>query len=168
MHVAGRGLSEAGVMRLFHLHTGVRVAELLPEQFMGYLILFGALLLIFRQYGRPFWRSLGWNRMRIPFSWIVICGVARGGRGCRSGFADPHADAEQSHDGADAGPRCRHLDGDLRDHHGARCARSWPSADSCSLCWCAAWERYREFSARRFPSGCCTIRNTETPGGTRC
>src|ERR1700720_3247458 len=68
-----------GVMLLFHLHAGVRVAELLPEQFAGYLILFGALLLIFRQYGRPFWRSLGWNQMRIPFTWIVISGVAAAG-----------------------------------------------------------------------------------------
>ena len=35
--------------------------------------LFGALLLIFRlQYDRPFWRSLGWTPMRMPFLWIVI------------------------------------------------------------------------------------------------
>jgi membrane protease YdiL (CAAX protease family) len=66
-----------GAMLLFHVRAGVRVAELLPEQFLGYAILFGALAVIFRlQYGRPFWRSLGWKSARIPFLWIVSCGLA--------------------------------------------------------------------------------------------
>jgi len=52
------------------------VSELLSEQFLGYGILFGGLLLIFRmQYERPFWRSLGWTRASIPFLWNVICGL---------------------------------------------------------------------------------------------
>jgi len=68
-----------GVMLLLHLHPAARAAELLPAQFLGYAILFGALLLIFRmQYSRPFWRSLGWTGMRLPFFWIVIAGLATG------------------------------------------------------------------------------------------
>jgi len=47
-------------MFLFHIHAALRVSELLAEQFLGYGILFGGLLLMFRlQYERPFWRSLG-------------------------------------------------------------------------------------------------------------
>lgn len=65
------------VMLVFHLHARVRVAELLPEQFVGYAFLFGALMLIFRiEYDRPFWRSLGWREARLPFPWIVIAGLA--------------------------------------------------------------------------------------------
>jgi membrane protease YdiL (CAAX protease family) len=63
-------------MFLLHIHTALRVAELLSEQFLGYGILFGGLLLMFRmQYERPFWRSLAWNKTSLPFLWNVICGV---------------------------------------------------------------------------------------------
>jgi membrane protease YdiL (CAAX protease family) len=60
---------------------GVRHAapavEPLAEQFILYLLLFGALMLVFRvQYDRPFWRSLGWTDMRVPFLWVAIAGVA--------------------------------------------------------------------------------------------
>jgi membrane protease YdiL (CAAX protease family) len=41
----------------------------------GYTLLFAALAFIFRiQYDRPFWRSLGWTRPRIPFAWCVASG----------------------------------------------------------------------------------------------
>jgi len=63
-------------MFLFHIHAALRVSELLAEQFLGYGILFGGLLLMFRiEYERPFWRSLGWTRASIPFLWNVICGM---------------------------------------------------------------------------------------------
>ena len=71
----GWAVVKAG-MFLFHLHAALRVSELLAEQFLGYGVLFGGLLLMFRlQYARPFWRSLGWNRASIPILWNVICGV---------------------------------------------------------------------------------------------
>jgi hypothetical protein len=71
----GWAVVKAG-MFLFHIHAALRVSELLAEQFLGYGILFGGLLLMFRlQYARPFWRSLGWNRASIPILWNVICGV---------------------------------------------------------------------------------------------
>jgi membrane protease YdiL (CAAX protease family) len=66
-----------GTLRLFHIHLAVRAAELLAEQLAGYLLLFSALRLIFRvQYGRPFWRSLAWTPLRVPFLWLVIAGFA--------------------------------------------------------------------------------------------
>lgn len=56
---------------LFRFHPKVRMVELLPAQFLGYALLFTALFLLFRwQYGRPFWRSLAWTRMRLP-AWLV-------------------------------------------------------------------------------------------------
>lgn len=66
-----------GVLLIFHLHAQARVAELLPEQFLGYVLLFGVLKLMFRvQYDRPFWRSLGWQPFRIPALWVISCGLA--------------------------------------------------------------------------------------------
>jgi uncharacterized protein len=66
-----------GILRLFHAHLAVRAAELLAEQLAGYALLFSALRLIFRvQYGRPFWSSLGWTRLRVPFLWLVIAGFS--------------------------------------------------------------------------------------------
>jgi membrane protease YdiL (CAAX protease family) len=47
----------------------------LPQQLLGYAVLFGALALLFRvQYGRPFWKSLGWRPSGMPFLWMVIFG----------------------------------------------------------------------------------------------
>jgi membrane protease YdiL (CAAX protease family) len=66
-------------LRILHIHPAVQVEEALPEQLMGYLLLFGALGLIFRQgYGRPFWASLGWTNMRLPLGVIVCFGVLTG------------------------------------------------------------------------------------------
>jgi uncharacterized protein len=66
-------------LRILHIHPPVQVEEALPEQLMGYLLLFGALGLIFRQgYGRPFWESLGWTKMRLPLGVIVCFGVLTG------------------------------------------------------------------------------------------
>ena len=71
----GWAVVKAG-MFLFHIHSALPVAELLFEQFLGYGILFGGLLLMFRmQYERPFWRSLGWTHASLPFLWNVICGL---------------------------------------------------------------------------------------------
>jgi len=66
-------------LRILHIHPAVQVEEAIPEQLMGYLILFGALGLIFRQgYGRPFWESLGWTAIRLPLGVIVCFGVLTG------------------------------------------------------------------------------------------
>src|SRR5207248_3474046 len=65
------------VLWVFHFHSAVRVMELLPEQFLGYLLLFGMLLAIFRlEYDRPFWASLAWTGTRLPWLWMVIAGIA--------------------------------------------------------------------------------------------
>jgi membrane protease YdiL (CAAX protease family) len=71
--VIGWAVVAAGMFLFRH---APRVTELLVEQFLGYGILFGGLLLIFRlQYERPFWRSLGWTRASMPFLLNVICGM---------------------------------------------------------------------------------------------
>ncbi len=65
------------VFAIFRYHSRLSVAELLPQQLLGYGLLFGALALIFRmQYDRPFWKSLAWCRTRMPFLWTVIFGFS--------------------------------------------------------------------------------------------
>src|SRR5690349_16650600 len=65
-----------GVFALFHLHPALHVVELLPQQLLGYVLLFGALAMILRlEYDKPFWRSLAWTPFRIPFLWVVNCGL---------------------------------------------------------------------------------------------
>jgi CAAX protease family protein len=72
----GAELLVKGFLAVFHLHPGLKVAELLPAQFLGYLLLFGGLWGIFRlKYDRAFWRSLAWAPMRVPFSLVMVCGV---------------------------------------------------------------------------------------------
>ena len=62
---------------VFRIHPEVRVMELLPEQFLGYVFLFCMLLLIFRlEYDRPFWASLAWTRTPLPWLWMVIAGIS--------------------------------------------------------------------------------------------
>ncbi len=62
---------------LFHFHPRVRMIELLPAQFLGYALLFTMLFLLFRwQYGRPFWRSLAWNALRLPALLVILAGLA--------------------------------------------------------------------------------------------
>src|SRR5207244_1174644 len=61
---------------IFHLHPAVKTWELLAEQFAGYGLLFGMLVMLLRtQYDRPFWRSLGWVTPQLPFYSIVTGGV---------------------------------------------------------------------------------------------
>jgi membrane protease YdiL (CAAX protease family) len=65
-----------GVMALFRLHAGLSVAVQLPEQVVGYALLFGALRLMFLvQYGRPFWSSLGWKPFAIPAPYVTAAGA---------------------------------------------------------------------------------------------
>ncbi|HLK49353.1 MAG TPA: CPBP family intramembrane glutamic endopeptidase [Bryobacteraceae bacterium] len=62
---------------LFRFHPKIRMVELLPAQFLGYALLFTALWLLFKwQYGRPFWRSLAWNALRMPPLLVVLAGLA--------------------------------------------------------------------------------------------
>jgi len=59
---------------VLHLQPRVRIIELLPAQFLGYALMFTALMLLFRwQYARPFWRSLGWTELRL--SPVLIAGA---------------------------------------------------------------------------------------------
>jgi uncharacterized protein len=61
---------------LFHLNVRNEVVKMLPAQFLGYLFLFLCVWLMFRvQYGRPFWRSLGWTTPPIGIGAMIGCGV---------------------------------------------------------------------------------------------
>jgi hypothetical protein len=65
-----------GALWLFRVRPSLPVAELLPAQMLGYLFVFLAIAVMFRvQYGKPFWPSLAWRPVPLPFSWLVICGV---------------------------------------------------------------------------------------------
>ena len=65
-----------GAEAIFHLHFAAKAIEPIAEQLIGYLLLFGALKVLFRiEYNRPFWRSLGWSGLRIPFLAVVVCGI---------------------------------------------------------------------------------------------
>src|SRR5262249_16384616 len=73
--LAGWGLLKAFLL-VFRIHPALRLDELLPEQLLGYALLFALLALLLRvQYDRPFWRSLGWAPLRLPALWIAICGL---------------------------------------------------------------------------------------------
>lgn len=68
-----------GIFLALRLHPKTEVVELLPEQFLGYILLFGVLAAIFRiWYGRAFWQSLGWKPLRLPFSLVIVAGMATG------------------------------------------------------------------------------------------
>src|SRR5262249_51535850 len=64
------------VFLIFRIHTSLKVLELLPAQAAGYVLLFGAMALLFRvEYDRPFWRSLSWADVpprRLP--WLISVG----------------------------------------------------------------------------------------------
>jgi membrane protease YdiL (CAAX protease family) len=67
------------VFAILRIKPAVSVVELLPQQLLGYLFLFGALAFVFRVwYSRPFWHSLGWRPMRLPFAVIIVAGMATG------------------------------------------------------------------------------------------
>jgi uncharacterized protein len=60
---------------LLHIHAG-QAEQSLSGELLGYLLLFGSLAVVFRQwYGQPFWASLGWTRTRVPSGLIAVAGV---------------------------------------------------------------------------------------------
>ncbi len=68
-----------GVFLLFRLHPSTQTIELVTAQLLGYLLMYGALAVLFRVwYDRPFWRSLGWKPLRIPFSVVIVAGMFTG------------------------------------------------------------------------------------------
>jgi membrane protease YdiL (CAAX protease family) len=57
--------------------TKVKVASLLPAQFLGYAVLFAVVWFLFRtHYERPLWESLGWRRYDGSRLRVVLLGVA--------------------------------------------------------------------------------------------
>ena len=69
-------LAVKALMWIFHFHTSVQLLELLPEQILGYALLFGALRLIFRlEYDRPFWGSLGWTPIGVAPGLVASAGI---------------------------------------------------------------------------------------------
>jgi membrane protease YdiL (CAAX protease family) len=63
-------------MWILRLHTTAAGIQAVPAMVIGYALLFAAVAAILRlQYGRPFWRSLGWTESRLPLLWCAICGI---------------------------------------------------------------------------------------------
>jgi uncharacterized protein len=68
-----------GIFAALRYKPTVTVIELLPEQLLGYVFMYAALAALFRTgYSRPFWQSLGWRPMRLPFTLIVVAGMVTG------------------------------------------------------------------------------------------
>jgi uncharacterized protein len=66
----------SGLVRALGAAVPNRVFVLLPGQFVGYLLLFVLLWMLFRfQYARPFWRSLGWTPSGVSTTRLVFGGV---------------------------------------------------------------------------------------------
>jgi membrane protease YdiL (CAAX protease family) len=65
-----------GAMALFHIDDPLKAGEAVAEQFVFYILLFFALRMIFlAQYGRPFWRSLGWRPTQMPVPTLILLGI---------------------------------------------------------------------------------------------
>ena len=63
----GGALLMKAALLVFYLSVPNKALELLPGQFLGYLLLFAVLATLFRiEYDRPFWRSLGWRWPQLP------------------------------------------------------------------------------------------------------
>ncbi len=142
-----------GVVWLFHRHPALVVVELLPAQILGYLMVFGAIAVMFRaQYGKPFWRSLAWEPSDVPLAGIAFAGIATAiGVAIAASLlrtpetSNPMTDMMQDRTSLF-----------LLTVFGitiAPVAKSWPFAVFCSLCWCAAWARSPELWAAAIPFG---------------
>jgi hypothetical protein len=69
--------SVKAVFALFHFKPASEAFEILPEQLLGYVLMFAALGAVFRMwYDRPFWQSLGWLPLRLPSAVIMVVGMA--------------------------------------------------------------------------------------------
>lgn len=65
-----------GLFTLAGIQSHARALELVPAQFLGYLFLFAALYLQLRiQYGRPFWRALGFVPSRVSLGAAAAYGL---------------------------------------------------------------------------------------------
>lgn len=63
------------LVRIMGWKVPSQAAVLLPAQGLGYLLLFWVLSLMFRMYGRPFWRSLGWVAPSWPPGMVAGAGL---------------------------------------------------------------------------------------------
>jgi membrane protease YdiL (CAAX protease family) len=74
--VPGMMIVATVVTFLLNRVTSIKVASLLPAQFLGYGVLFGVIWFIFQaHYGRPFWDSLAWRKFQPPTGRILLYGV---------------------------------------------------------------------------------------------
>src|SRR5437879_9206802 len=73
--LVGNTIAKLAIMALF-VGTTHKALELLPGQFLGYALLYTALAVLLRvEYGRAFWRSLGWRWPKFSFPSIVSLGI---------------------------------------------------------------------------------------------
>src|SRR5437879_13408852 len=75
--LVGNTIAKLAIMALF-VGTTHKALELLPGQFLGYALLYTALAVLVRvEYGRAFWRSLGWRWPKVSFASFVSFGLNR-------------------------------------------------------------------------------------------
>ena len=66
-----------GALTALNISASHKALVVAPGQIVGATLLFTALAWILRlEYGRPFWRSLGWRRANYPLSRIIALGGA--------------------------------------------------------------------------------------------
>lgn len=74
--VGGLLVTAVAALARVHVQGNMGTAELLATQAIIYVFAFGSLALLFRvQYGRPFWRSLGWRGFRMPVAQVALLGA---------------------------------------------------------------------------------------------
>ncbi len=65
-----------GTLAVLRIHIMAAAVEPLMEQAVGYILLFGALKLLFQaEYDRPFWSSLAWKRFHMPVAMVATLGM---------------------------------------------------------------------------------------------
>ena len=74
--VGGLLVTAVAALARVHVQGNMGTAELLATQAIIYVSAFGSLALLFRvQYGRPFWRSLGWRGFSMPVAQVALLGA---------------------------------------------------------------------------------------------
>ena len=113
-----------GTMLLFHLADPTGAVSAVLGQFIFYLFLFLALrMMLAAEYGRPFWRSLGWTNIRLPAVTVIFLGIATA-----------IAIADRGPDDFEAGRGCK----DGRKQHCGRPAYAGTARNSAPPCRCRA------------------------------
>ena len=63
------------LMWILHVRKLPPAFEIVPEMLLGYVLICLVVATVFRvQYGKPFWRSMGWIPTGVPLAWNILAG----------------------------------------------------------------------------------------------